>query len=59
MNKWTEITERFTEANFLQSPEYGKMNEILKNKVIYEDFNGAGWAVMIVTISAEDFNRRV
>lgn len=48
MNKWTEITERFTEANFLQSPEYGKMNEILKNKVIYEDFNGAGWAVMIV-----------
>lgn len=48
MNKWTEITERFTEANFLQSPEYGKMNEILKNKVIYEDFNGTGWALMIV-----------
>lgn len=48
MNKWTEITERFAEANFLQSPEYGKMNEILKDKVIYEDFNGAGWALMIV-----------
>ena len=36
------------EGNFLQSKEYGKMNEILGEKVFYEDFNGEGWAVMIV-----------
>ncbi len=39
---------RFKEANFLQSPEYGKMNEILGCKVITEDFDGKAHALMVV-----------
>ena len=46
--KWNEILKRFAEANFLQSPNYGKMNELLGCKVVCEDFDGAGWALMIV-----------
>ena len=37
MNKnieWTKIVKVFPEANFLQSPMYGKMNEILGDKVM-------------------------
>ena len=45
---WPEVMKRFPEANFLQSPEYGKMNEILGGKVVVEDFGGKGWALMIV-----------
>lgn len=45
---WPEVMRRFPEANFLQSPEYGKMNEILGAKVVTDDFNGKGWALMIV-----------
>lgn len=45
---WKDILEKFPEANFLQSPEYGKMNEILGHKVITEDFGGKGHALMIV-----------
>ena len=47
-NNWDKIKEEFNEANFLQSPEYGKMNEILGDKVVTEDFGGQGWALMIV-----------
>lgn len=46
--KWEEISEKFPEANFLQSPDYGKMNELLGQKVVHEDFGGKGWALMIV-----------
>ncbi len=46
--KWTEVVERFPEANILQSPEYGKMNERLGAKVIRESFGERGWALMIV-----------
>ncbi len=46
--KWQKIKKDYKEANFLQSPEYGKMNELLGFKVIYEDFDGKGWALMIV-----------
>ncbi len=46
--KWEEIIKKFPEANFLQSPAYGKMNELLGFKVITEDFNGNGRALMIV-----------
>ncbi|MBR2855647.1 peptidoglycan bridge formation glycyltransferase FemA/FemB family protein [Candidatus Saccharibacteria bacterium] len=46
--KWSTIMKKFPEANFLQSPEYGKMNEILGEKVLTEDFDGRGWALMIV-----------
>ena len=42
------MIEKYPEANFLQSPEYGKMNEILGFKVITEDFGGKGRALMIV-----------
>lgn len=47
-SNWDKIKKEFSEANFLQSPEYGKMNEILGDKVVTEDFGGQGWALMIV-----------
>ena len=48
MREFTEIIKEHPEANFLQSPEYGKMNELLGCKVITEDFDGKGWALMVV-----------
>lgn len=45
---WTEVMKQFPEANFLQSPEYGKMNKDLGCRVITDDFGGKGWALMIV-----------
>lgn len=45
---WKAILEKYPEANFLQSPAYGKMHEILGAKVIVDDFDGQGWALMIV-----------
>lgn len=45
---WQTIVKKYPEANFLQSPEYAKMNEILGCKVITEDFGGKGYALMIV-----------
>ena len=46
--RWQEVIKAHEEANFLQSPAYGKMNEILGSKVIFDDFDGKGWALMIV-----------
>ncbi len=46
--KWQRVLETFPEANFLQSPKYGKMNELIGAKVIIEEFKGTGWALMIV-----------
>lgn len=48
MEKWKEIVKRFPEANFLQSPEYGRMNEIAGNKVVISEFDGDGWGLMII-----------
>lgn len=48
MTEFNEIIEKYQEANFLQSPEYGRMNEILGCKVVTEGFDGKGWAMMIV-----------
>ena len=48
MISWDEVIKNHPEANFLQSPEYGKMNEILGCKVIVDDFDGKGWGLMIV-----------
>ena len=48
VGEWQKITKKFEEANFLQSPMYAKMNELLGFKVIFEDFGGKGWALMIV-----------
>ena len=46
--KWLDTIAAFPEANFLQSPEYGKMNELLGEKVITEEFGKTGRAQMIV-----------
>lgn len=45
---WPEIVKNYPEANFLQSPAYGKMNEILGAKVLTENFGGKGHALMVV-----------
>ena len=45
---WKKIVEKYPEANFLQSPEYGKMNKILGEKVVEENFSEKGSAIMIV-----------
>ena len=45
---WNKIVEKYPEANFLQSPAYGKMNELLGAKVIMEDFGNNQCALMIV-----------
>lgn len=45
---WQEVIKKFPEANFLQSPAYGKMNELLSAKAIEEDFGEKGRALMIV-----------
>lgn len=45
---FNEVVKKYPEANFLQSPEYGKMNELLGDKVITSDFGGVGHALMIV-----------
>lgn len=46
--EWDEVVKKFGEANILQSPEYGKMNELLGETVITEDFGKSGRALMIV-----------
>ncbi len=45
---WSVVIKKFPEANFLQSPAYGRMNEILGSKALTEDFGGKGHALMIV-----------
>ncbi|MBO7717874.1 peptidoglycan bridge formation glycyltransferase FemA/FemB family protein [Candidatus Saccharibacteria bacterium] len=45
---WEKVVEKFPEANYLQSPNYGKMNEKLGCTVIIDDFGGEGHALMIV-----------
>ncbi len=45
---WQEALEKFPEANFLQSPKYAKMHEILGEKAVIEDFGGKAWVLMIV-----------
>ena len=45
--KWQQIQVRFSEANFLQSPAWQKMNELVGHKVII-DANDDTWCLMIV-----------
>ena len=45
--EWKKILESHAEANFLQSPAYAKMHELLGAKTITTDFDGKGWALMI------------
>ncbi len=47
MKDWQVVLEKYPEANFLQSPEWGKVNELVGHRVILEgseDF----WCQMIV-----------
>ena len=46
--EWNDVVKKYPEANILQSPEYGKMNELLGETVITEDFGKSGRALMIV-----------
>lgn len=43
-----EIISTYPEINFLQLPKYGKMNELIGDKTIIEDFGGKAHALMIV-----------
>lgn len=45
---WKEVVKKYPEVNFLQLQDYAKMNEILGDKVIVEDFGGKGHALMVV-----------
>lgn len=48
---WQSILKKFPEANFLQSPNYGKMHELIGDKVITESYGKdgeEGYALMIV-----------
>lgn len=45
---WAKVLEDFPEANFLQSPEWRRVNEIIGKKTIVEEFEGRGYALMIV-----------
>lgn len=45
---WKEIIKKHPEANFLQSPSYKKMNEILGEKVLEFDFGNNGYALGVV-----------
>ena len=45
---WSNIIKKFPEANFLQSPAYSKLNKQLGAKTITEEFEPAGYALMIV-----------
>ena len=48
---WPAVVKKFPEANFLQSPNYGRMHELIGDKVITETYgkDGAeGYALMII-----------
>ena len=45
---WAEIVKKYPEANFLQSPEWGKVNTDNGFKVLTEDFDGQGYALIII-----------
>lgn len=44
---WTKIQARYPEANFLQSPAWQRMNELVGHKVVIERSENA-WCLMIV-----------
>ncbi len=48
---WQEVLEKFPEANFLQSPDYAKMHELIGNKTITRTYGKTGkdgYALMVV-----------
>ncbi len=48
MNTWAETLKKHPEANFLQSPKSGIMNQLTGAKVLVDDFGGRGWSMMFV-----------
>lgn len=44
---WSNIQKLYPEANFLQSPEWGRMNELISHKIILEA-TSVTWCLMIV-----------
>lgn len=46
--EWSKVVEKYPEANFLQSPMYAKMNELINYKTVTCNFDGDGYALMIV-----------
>ncbi len=47
MKDWQVVLEKYPEANFLQSPEWGKVNELVGHRVILENSEDF-WCQMIV-----------
>lgn len=47
-SQWAKVQSAHPEANFLQSPAWGKMNELVGHKVIIQESNENGWCLMIV-----------
>lgn len=47
MKDWQVVLEKYPEANFLQSPEWGKVNELVGHRVILEGSDDF-WCQMIV-----------
>lgn len=45
---WSKIQQNYPEANFLQSPEWAKMNELIGHEVNIESFSDVAWCLMIV-----------
>lgn len=45
--QWSAITQRYPEANFLQSPSWRKMNQLVGHKVIIDSTRDT-WCLMIV-----------
>lgn len=45
---WVEVQQHHPEANFLQSPSWGRTNELIGHKVIVERFSDASWCLMII-----------
>ncbi len=45
---WAEVQATHPEANFLQSPAWGVMNQLISHRVIIEKFPNHGWCLMIV-----------
>lgn len=45
---WRQIEAKYAEANFLQSPAWRKMNELVDHKVVIEHFADEAWCLMIV-----------
>ena len=44
---WTQTMQKYPEANFLQSPVWGRVNELVGHKVIIEE-TANYWCQMIV-----------